>query len=70
MSNTISEMRRCVEKFRIKISVSKTDYMDCNFTGTEVNQEISLEGNNNSKSTNFKYLGSVLSSEGDVRGRC
>ncbi|KAI3801889.1 hypothetical protein L1987_30006 [Smallanthus sonchifolius] len=68
LNNRLKEWRTVLEHKGLKISRSKTEYLHCNFSGANVDEEtqISIEGGVVPKTLKFKYLGSVIQSNGDI----
>ena len=60
--------REALESKELKISWSKTEYIECNFSQKSRYDEgvVSIEGQEISKSEQFRYLGSILHAEGDI----
>ena len=52
----------------MKISRNKTEYMECNFNENQGMNEgvVSIEGQEIPKSEQFRYLGSIIHTEGDI----
>ncbi|KAI3823773.1 hypothetical protein L1987_05214 [Smallanthus sonchifolius] len=68
LNNRLEEWRTVLEHKGLKISRSKTEYLHCNFSGANVDEEtqISIEGGVVPKTLKFKYLGSVIQGNGDI----
>ena len=60
--------REALESKELKISRNKTEYMECNFSKNQGMNEgvVSIEGQEISKSEQFRYLRSILHAEGDI----
>ncbi|KAI3685929.1 hypothetical protein L1987_79598 [Smallanthus sonchifolius] len=68
LNNRLEEWITVLEHKGLKISRSKTEYLHCNFSGANVDEEtqISIEGGVVPKTLKFKYLGSVIQGNGDI----
>ena len=59
--------RRTLETKGFRLSRTKTEYMKCEFSsGRSENGDISLDGLTVPKNDTFRYLGSMLQSDGDI----
>jgi Reverse transcriptase (RNA-dependent DNA polymerase). len=60
--------RETLETKGFKISRTKTEYMECNFSNrrSTSGDVVKLEGQELPKSANFRYLGSIIHREGDI----
>ena len=58
----LDEWRTVLESKVLRISRTKIEYLRCNFSGKEQDdsQEVTIEGDVVTKTTKFKYLGSVI----------
>ena len=61
----LERWRQALESRGMRISRSKTEYMTTDLGGNQ-EETIQLEGSNLKRVTNFKYLGSVTQSSGDL----
>ncbi|XP_063540231.1 uncharacterized protein LOC134749265 [Cydia strobilella] len=56
-----------IERHGLRVSRTKTEFMECDFGGTEgVGSNIEIDGNNLPKVSRFKYLGSVLTTDSRI----
>ncbi|XP_076909032.1 uncharacterized protein LOC143566145 [Bidens hawaiensis] len=64
----LEEWRTTLEKKDLKISRSKTEYLNYDFGGVNDNEDIqiTIEGQVVPQVTKFKYLGSFVQSDGDL----
>ncbi|WP_375619007.1 hypothetical protein, partial [Bartonella sp. AC134YNZD] len=60
--------REALESRGFRISRTKTEYMECNFSKTQhpQTQVVSLDGQQLEKSAHFRYLGSMFQAEGEI----
>ena len=60
--------REVLESKVLKISKNKTKYIKCNFSKNQGRNEevVSIEGQEILKSEQFRYLGLILHTEGDI----
>ena len=59
--------RQTLESKGFRLSRTKTEYMRCDFGGAAQEEgDVSLEGQVVSKKDTFRYLGSMLQSDGDI----
>lgn len=58
-----------LEKHGLRVNRTKTEYIECDFGGTEATKgSIYIDSNKLPEVTSFKYLGSVLKTDGTVDG--
>ena len=58
--------RQTLESRGFRLSRSKTEYMECRFSGRDNISAITLDGKNISSSDCFKYLGSIIQADGEL----
>ena len=59
--------RQTLESKGFRVSRTKTEYMRCDFSGVgSEDEDVSLEGKIVPKRDTFRYLGSMLQSNGDI----
>jgi hypothetical protein len=58
--------RKTLESKRFRLSRTKTEYMRCSFGVGCEDGDVSLEGQIVPKRNTFRYLGSMLQSNGDI----
>ncbi|KAH0470061.1 hypothetical protein IEQ34_001619 [Dendrobium chrysotoxum] len=67
--NIISAYAPQVESKGFRLSRSKTEYMECNFSSNRPSEGIVTLGDQViNKSTRFRYLGSIVQSDGEIDG--
>ncbi|XP_076917052.1 uncharacterized protein LOC143576971 [Bidens hawaiensis] len=66
LNMSLQEWRAALESKGLKISQSKTEYLDCDFCGVNDDEDvqITIESQEVAQSTKFKYLGSFVQSDG------
>ncbi|XP_076949285.1 uncharacterized protein LOC143621880 [Bidens hawaiensis] len=66
----LEEWRVALERKGLRISRSKTEYLHCDFSGVNGNEEIqiTIEGQAVPQTIKFKYLGSFVQSDGGIEG--
>ncbi|XP_057543262.1 uncharacterized protein LOC130821491 [Amaranthus tricolor] len=67
-STKLEEWRAVLEGRGLRISRTKTKYLRCNFSGIESigESEVTIEGDVVACMSKFKYLGSVIQSDGKI----
>ncbi|XP_050511752.1 uncharacterized protein LOC126887900, partial [Diabrotica virgifera virgifera] len=69
LEQKLEQWRHALEEKGLKLSRTKTEYLECSFKdGATTNKMVSLDGEMIVKSNSFKYLGSVLQSNGEIDG--
>ena len=68
LNETLEAWRATLESKGFKMSRNKTEYLECNFSGKEPEQEIAVRIRNEviTKSNVLKYLGSMIQADGEV----
>ena len=67
MNDRLESWRHTLEVRSFRLSRSKTEYLNCCFSGRIVEGgEIMLEGRMIPKVAKFKYLGSIIQQNGDI----
>ena len=69
-AHKLEEWREALEGKGLRISRTKTEYLRCNFSGTESigEPEVTIGGEVVACTSKFKYLGSVIQSNGEIDG--
>ena len=69
-NSKLEEWREALEGKGLRISRTKTEYLRCNFSGTESigEPEVTIGGEVVACTSKFKYLGSVIQSNGEIDG--
>ena len=69
-NSKLEEWRAALEGKGLRISRSKTEYLRCDFSGTEPKGEleVTIGGEVVACTSKFKYLGSVIKSNGEIDG--
>jgi hypothetical protein len=64
----LERWRRALESRGFKISRTKTEYMDCNFSGhiQSVETTVKIETHEIPRKDSFRYLGSMISKDGEI----
>ncbi|XP_016378366.1 uncharacterized protein LOC107716427 [Sinocyclocheilus rhinocerous] len=63
LQDQMQQWKTRLDKYGLWLNIKKTEYMEC---GPQTNGTISIDGKDLKAATNFKYLGSVISSDGDT----
>ena len=60
--------REALKSKGLKINRNKIEYIECNFSKNQVLNEgvVSIKGQEIPKSEQFRYLGSIIHTEGDI----
>ncbi|XP_063362869.1 uncharacterized protein LOC134651698 [Cydia amplana] len=66
LQEMLEEWRVALESAGLRISRHKTEYMHCNFSGSQNLHAIPLDGTPLNQVNSFKYLGSVISCDGSI----
>jgi len=68
LNGRLEEWRGALESKGLRISRSKTEYLHCDFSGVNNDEDaqVSLEGQAVPQTMKFKYLGSFFQSDGDI----
>ncbi|XP_057530451.1 uncharacterized protein LOC130808910 [Amaranthus tricolor] len=67
-SSELEELKAILESRGLRISCTKTEYLRCNFSGTEWigEPQVTIGGEVVACTSKFKYLGSVLQSDREI----
>ena len=67
-SSKLDEWRETLEGKGLRISRTKTEYLRCDFSGTQPigEPEVSIGEEVNKSTTKYKYLGSIIQRDGEI----
>lgn len=70
LNEKVETWRQALETHGFRLSRSKTEYMECKFSGRQsaTNMEVKVEDHTIPLVTKFKYLGSIMQNDGELEG--